>query len=312
MINSLVLMQQFSVILILVTVFFLMANYRISPYYLNLSSLVATVSGLIAYAFASRLYQQRGIMFFLGYSVNFAGYVFGLYISSPLLCSLTDMISDGTISVLSTFLLIVHLIFQDYAYLNYPSTSYERQLPINEDVRRTGIGQSSLDLYSKVLQSNQFNHLNSYLSSITGTCQTLKFSTRLTNSNNSNSPSFLKYRAPVSLNAATLASLMLASRLRTHTQSFSILVLSIILFALVPIFTHHMRQYCSYGKIIIPIFLSVLATFLCYALSNTLTLIFLFIGIFTIFVSPLCMKWMQHYKNEIRGPWDEAIPSTRL
>lgn len=31
--------------------------------------------------------------------------------------------------------------------------------------------------------------------------------------------------------------------------------------------------------------------------------------VFTTFICPFWLKWMQRYKYEISGPWDEAIPA---
>lgn len=58
-----------------------------------------------------------------------AGYALGIYVLSPLLGALTDHISDDTITTLVTILLGVHLIFQDYGYLNGQSTSVEYNAP---------------------------------------------------------------------------------------------------------------------------------------------------------------------------------------
>lgn len=53
-----------------------------------------------------------------------AAYTLALYVSSPLLATLTHNISDDTIAALSTILFLLHLFFQDYAYLAHSSQKF--------------------------------------------------------------------------------------------------------------------------------------------------------------------------------------------
>jgi hypothetical protein len=51
-----------------------------------------------------------------------SAYTLALYVASPLLATLTHNVSDDTIGALSTILFLLHLFFQDYAYLSHSSS----------------------------------------------------------------------------------------------------------------------------------------------------------------------------------------------
>ena len=54
---------------------------------------------------------------------------------------------------------------------------------------------------------------------------------------------FKRFQAPVSLNAAIFASVLLGSRLPSTVHVFALIFLAIILFALFPIMRHHLRVF---------------------------------------------------------------------
>jgi hypothetical protein len=155
--------------------------------------------------------------------------VFG-YVLSPILKTLTDTISTDTIYAMTTFMMIIHLIFFDYGV-------------------SAAIVSSSL-----------------------------------------------------SLNAAIFGSVCLASRLASPFHAFVLLSNAVECFVLLPILLSKGR-----GSVIV---LAAMITVAIYALwTVSLIMMFLFVCV-TLFVTVLCPFWFlrwQNYKDNIYGPWDEAV-----
>lgn len=155
--------------------------------------------------------------------------VFG-YVLSPILKTLTDTISTDTIYAMTTFMMIIHLIFFDYGV-------------------SAAIVSSSL-----------------------------------------------------SLNAAIFGSVCLASRLASPFHAFVLLSNAVECFVLLPILLAKGR-----GSVIV---LAAMITVALYALwTVSLIMMFLFVCM-TLFVTVLCPFWFlrwQNYKDNIYGPWDEAV-----
>jgi hypothetical protein len=155
--------------------------------------------------------------------------VFG-YVLSPILKTLTDTISTDTIYAMTTFMMIIHLIFFDYG------------VP-------AAIVSSSL-----------------------------------------------------SLNAAIFGSVCLASRLSSPFHAFVLLSNAVECFVLLPILLSKGR-----GSVTV---LAAMITVAIYALwTVSLIMMFLFVCV-TLFVTVLCPFWFlrwQNYKDNIYGPWDEAV-----
>lgn len=104
----------------------------------------------------------------------------------------------------------------------------------------------------------------------------------------------------ISLNAAMFASICLASRLSSPYQAFVLLTLSVECFALCSVlFSKLNRHICV---LLIGITVLVMSS-----ISSTLTIIYLSALCFINVLCPiLYYKWQCH-KNNIYGPWDEAI-----
>jgi Phosphatidylinositol N-acetylglucosaminyltransferase. len=155
--------------------------------------------------------------------------VFG-YVLSPILKTLTDTISTDTIYAMTTFMMIIHLVFFDYGV-------------------SAAIVSSSL-----------------------------------------------------SLNAAIFGSVCLASRLASPFHAFVLLSNAVECFVLLPILLSKGR-----GSVIV---LAAMITLAIYALwTVSLIMMILFVCV-TLFVTVLCPFWFlrwQNYKDNIYGPWDEAI-----
>ncbi|XP_052754333.1 spliceosome-associated protein CWC27 homolog isoform X1 [Galleria mellonella] len=123
---------------------------------------------------------------------------------------------------------------------------------------------------------------------------------------------FFDYDVPValvskslSINAAIFASMCLVSRLSTPFDAFILLTVSVILFVLSP----QLFKVILCTKLFIPLFfITLLVTFISlYSVSVTLFWYFLIIvAILSGYLPMLFVRW-QRYKDNIYGPWDEAI-----
>ena len=218
------------------------------------------------------------------------GYGLGLYVITPVLAALTDPISDDTISVLSIILLIIHLSFQDYGYLN-PEQLRPRAIPVHSNGSSASPSSSSGHIATLQRRGSSSDAPNFVASS------------------GSSAASHALYQAPVSLNAAIFASLLLASRLGSDSHAFVIIAFAVELFALFPIMVHHLKCRSWWGSTLLVVALVAVAVALVRPLSSLVTNFYVCSLVFTTFISPFCLQWIQRYKNEIHGPWDEAVPA---
>lgn len=121
-------------------------------------------------------------------------------------------------------------------------------------------------------------------------------------------PAALVSRA-ISLNAAMFGTICLASRLDTSLDAFVLIIVSFTLFAVYP---HLLRLLEANSTLyLLPITLFVSAS--CWGLlmiSWTLFSIYLMAMIFCGIIYPFIFCYAQRYKNNIHGPWDEAVVNT--
>lgn len=113
-------------------------------------------------------------------------------------------------------------------------------------------------------------------------------------------PAFIVSKA-ISLNASIFGSICLASRLSSAFHAFVLLVVSTEFFALFPILL---------GKYRSPFWLLLLVPPLGYALftiSLSFLITYLILICFINIICPLIFVNLQKHKNNIHGPWDEAI-----
>lgn len=109
----------------------------------------------------------------------------------------------------------------------------------------------------------------------------------------------------LSINAAIFASVCLVSRLSTPFDAFVLLTISVIIFVLSP----QLFQVLLHTKLfLILFFMTLLITIVSlFAVSLNLSLYFiLFVLILSGYCPAMFVKW-QMYKDNIYGPWDEAI-----
>jgi len=121
---------------------------------------------------------------------------------------------------------------------------------------------------------------------------------------------YFRITSPASVNAAIFASVLLGSRLPSATHMFGLLVLATELFVFSPYIRYPMKTLYPALFIYSTVGISVLVTVLLYPLSRALTILWALWIIFISFVCPFWLIWIQKYKNEINGPWDEAVPTT--
>jgi hypothetical protein len=109
----------------------------------------------------------------------------------------------------------------------------------------------------------------------------------------------------LSINAAIFASICLVSRLSTPFDAFILLTVSVILFVLSP----QLFKAILNTKLFVFMFFLTLFITLCALYSVSVTLLCYFvilIVILSVYCPLMFVKW-QKYKDNIYGPWDEAV-----
>lgn len=115
----------------------------------------------------------------------------------------------------------------------------------------------------------------------------------------------------LSMNAAISSSVVLASRLSDDIAVFALILFSVQTFALFPMLRHRLQSKSSAVQTVLTALLSALAISLTASLSLAVTYIYSGIMTSVTFVAPAILIWAQKYKNEIRGPWDVAVPKVK-
>lgn len=113
-------------------------------------------------------------------------------------------------------------------------------------------------------------------------------------------PAFIVSKT-ISLNAAIFGSICLASRLATPTDAFALLVVASAFFALLPILVRELWT----PVLLLPIV--AICSYFLYWTSGTALCIYLLLMVFINGLCPYIFVFQQKYKNNIHGPWDEAI-----
>ncbi|CAB4389669.1 phosphatidylinositol N-acetylglucosaminyltransferase [Rhizophagus irregularis] len=118
----------------------------------------------------------------------------------------------------------------------------------------------------------------------------------------------IKFPGSLSTNAAIFSSVLLASRLPSNSHVFGLMSFAIEWFALFPIFRRYIKSLSVEFNIALTCLLFMLATVLFLNISKTIVILYILGITFITFVCPFWLIWIQKYKNEIHGPWDEARP----
>ena len=123
----------------------------------------------------------------------------------------------------------------------------------------------------------------------------------------------IKFPASLSTNAAIMASVVLASRLPTTTHVFSLVLFSIEVFGLFPVFRRYLRHISWYGHVALTLML-VGGAAIGLGLMVGWGWAWGWVGLMGPGIMGGCswwLMWLQRYKNEIHGPWDPAKPVIR-
>ncbi|EIN13728.1 phosphatidylinositol N-acetylglucosaminyltransferase [Punctularia strigosozonata HHB-11173 SS5] len=112
----------------------------------------------------------------------------------------------------------------------------------------------------------------------------------------------------LSMNAAISASVVLASRLPDNLSVFALILFAIQVFSLFPILRHRLQATPLVLQTTLTAALCSLSLFLSSIFPSTVTWVFAAVFGFYTFGAPAMLMWAQRYKNEIRGPWDVAVP----
>lgn len=112
----------------------------------------------------------------------------------------------------------------------------------------------------------------------------------------------------LSMNAAISSSVVLASRLPDDLSVFSLVLFAVQLFALFPMLRHRFGAVPPILQVALTVSISALSFALTMSLSPFVTALTSAIYVTVNVVAPGILVWAQRYKNEIRGPWDVAVP----
>ncbi|XP_002732742.2 phosphatidylinositol N-acetylglucosaminyltransferase subunit C-like [Saccoglossus kowalevskii] len=111
----------------------------------------------------------------------------------------------------------------------------------------------------------------------------------------------------LSLNAAIFGSVCLASRLPTIWHTFSTIAFAIQVFALWPVLRRTLKRHIPYSQLMMTWLLATVTMVALFTVKTVGAVLFL-IGHFSItFLFPFWLIKLQPYKNNIHGPWDEAV-----
>lgn len=106
----------------------------------------------------------------------------------------------------------------------------------------------------------------------------------------------------LSITSSIFGSLMLASRLASPTHAFSLLTIAVQCFVLLPFLMHKLSR-----KIFISAGLTMSAFYFLLLVSETLSYVFAATVLFLHLICPYWFVKCQKYKDNIYGPWDEAV-----
>lgn len=111
--------------------------------------------------------------------------------------------------------------------------------------------------------------------------------------------------SPLSINATTFGSLCLASRLPTPFHAFVLLTTAVESFVLCPLLLNKVEN--KLIKALITATMVIVCTICLRCISFLMTVMFICAILFINVVCPLLFVTWQRYKENIYGPWDEAV-----
>ncbi|XP_061169616.1 LOW QUALITY PROTEIN: phosphatidylinositol N-acetylglucosaminyltransferase subunit C-like [Saccostrea echinata] len=110
-----------------------------------------------------------------------------------------------------------------------------------------------------------------------------------------------------SLNAAIFASVCLASRLHSSLHAFATVTFSLLIFGLWPRLRHKVKKALPVLNVILTVVLGTVALLALFTISMVTAVMFILGHMFITFICPAWLISLQPLKNNIHGPWDEAV-----
>ena len=118
--------------------------------------------------------------------------------------------------------------------------------------------------------------------------------------------------AVVSFNAGIFATVCLASRLSSLAQGFSLIVFSVIVFGVWPTLRRSISVYFEpYVDLFTTFVLFFVTNYMLWYHSVTIATLSSLFFMFITFVCPALLIHLQPIKNNVYGPWDEAVVAER-
>lgn len=111
----------------------------------------------------------------------------------------------------------------------------------------------------------------------------------------------------ISLNAVYFGSICLASRLSTSLHAFTLLIVAIVMFTLYPRFLKSFTAWTNIATIMPLMILLVVNSVCLLGCSFSLFCVYSSAMVFINFICPLSFCILHKHKNNIHGPWDEAV-----
>ncbi|KAJ1929068.1 glycosylphosphatidylinositol anchor biosynthesis [Tieghemiomyces parasiticus] len=121
----------------------------------------------------------------------------------------------------------------------------------------------------------------------------------------------LQFPGSVALNAAVFACVLLASRLSSNLHVFGFMAFALEWFALFPIFRRYLKRIMPLGHLVQTGLLVAVTFVLFWPIARAIAIFYMIAMFCLTFLCPIWLIWVQRYKNEIHGPWDEARPKVR-
>lgn len=113
----------------------------------------------------------------------------------------------------------------------------------------------------------------------------------------------------LSLNMSFFSSVCLASRLESSQHVFSFIIFALFLFGFWPMLQRSLRRHMSWLMTPLTILLCLISFSLLTLVHVATSILFLILVCFISFVCPRYLMSLQVHKNNIYGPWDEAVIS---
>ncbi|CAK5280233.1 unnamed protein product [Mycena citricolor] len=112
----------------------------------------------------------------------------------------------------------------------------------------------------------------------------------------------------LSINAAIAASVVLASRLAADTAVFALILFSVQTFALFPRLRHRLGSRSALVRVAFTVLLLATSVVAAKPVMRMAIWVYASVQLAVTFLAPAVLVWAQKFKNEIRGPWDVAVP----